>query len=112
MLPEQIDTTNSDHRAYMENVYKAHSVRGRENFESFYEAQCVWEDSMASKIADGLGKRQMVVLVGKGHVIRKFGIPNRVYSVNRLPFTTIYLTNVGENSSCDYADIIWVTDQE
>lgn len=112
MLPERIDTSNSDHRAYIENVYKAHSVKGRDEFESFYEAQCVWEDSMASKISDGLGKSQMVVLVGKGHIVRKFGIPDRVYKINQFPFKTIYLTRPGEDVNCEYADIIWVTGQE
>jgi uncharacterized iron-regulated protein len=112
MLPERIDTTNPDHRAYMEDVYKAHNIRGREDFEYFYEAQCAWEDGMASKVADGLGKSQMVVLVGKGHIVRKFGIPDRVYSFNRLPFVTIYLAHPDENLSRDYADIIWVTSQK
>jgi hypothetical protein len=72
MLPDRIEKTNSDYCAYMEDVYKAHAVRGREGFKSFCEAQCVREDSMASKIANGLEESQMVVLVGKDHIVHKF----------------------------------------
>ena len=109
-LPETIDTSDADHRAYVENIFKMHSIRGRENFDFFYQAQCTWEDAMAEAIADNLGSGKMVVLAGNGHITRKFGIPNRAFARNRVPFKTVYLAPVGNDVDPAWADYIWATD--
>jgi len=108
-LPAFIDTTNTEHRDYLEKIYKLHAFRGRDNFEFFYEAQCAWEDAMAAKMAEYLGTGKMVVLAGNGHIIRKFGIPNRAFARTRAPFATIYLAAVGREAERSWADYIWVT---
>ena len=74
-LPTRIDTGIAAHRAYIEEIYKMHRLRGRENFDYFYQAQCAWEDGMAQAIADHLDGGIMVVLAGNGHIQGKFGIP-------------------------------------
>jgi uncharacterized iron-regulated protein len=79
-LPDIIDTTNADHRAYLEEIFNLHAFSGRDKFEFFYEAQCTWEDAMADAVAENLGSGKMVVLAGNGHIIRKFGIPNRAFA--------------------------------
>lgn len=111
-LPEMIDTTVADHRAYVEKIYNLHTIRGRENFTYFYEAQCTWEDAMAETVAANLGLGKMVVLAGNGHIIRKFGIPNRAFSRNQAPFKTVYLAPVGGEADLSWADYLWVTQQE
>lgn len=108
-LPASIDTTNADHRNYLKKIYNLHSFRGRDNFEFFYEAQCAWEDAMAANVAEHLGTGKMVVLAGNGHIIRKFGIPNRAFARTRAPFATIYLAAVGGEAERAWADYIWVT---
>lgn len=108
-LPAAIDTGNAEHRAYVEEIFKMHTLRGRENFEYFYEAQCAWEDAMASAVADNLGSGKMVVLVGNGHITRKFGIPNRAHARNPAPFKTIYLAPVGDAAELAWADYLWAT---
>jgi len=108
-LPASIDTTNAEHRKYLENIYKLHAFRGRDNFEFFYETQCAWEDAMAAKVAEYLGTGKMVVLAGNGHIIRKFGIPDRAFARNQAPFATIYLAAVGGEAERSWADYIWVT---
>jgi uncharacterized iron-regulated protein len=108
-LPASIDTTNTDHRNYLEKIYNLHSFRGRDNFEFFYEAQCAWGDAMAANVAEHLGAGKMVVLAGNGHIIRKFGIPNRAFSRTRAPFATIYLAAVGGEAERSWADYIWAT---
>ena len=50
-LPAEIDTSDGDHRSYLEDIYKMHAFSGRGNFDFFYEAQCTWEDAMAAKVA-------------------------------------------------------------
>ncbi|BBO75030.1 hypothetical protein DSCW_24470 [Desulfosarcina widdelii] len=108
-LPASIDTTNTEHRTYLEKIYKLHAFRGRDNFEFFYEAQCAWEDAMAAKVDEYLGAGKIVVLAGNGHIIRKFGIPDRAFARTRAPFATIYLAAVGSEAEPSWADYIWVT---
>jgi uncharacterized iron-regulated protein len=93
------DTTNADHRAYVEEIFKKHKVRGRESFEHFYMVQCVWEETMAESIALYLKKRSMmVVLVGNGHIIHKFGIPDRAFDRTGATFRTLLLAPAGSNA--------------
>lgn len=113
LLPRHIDTSNSAHRAYLENIYKMHAtmstIRGRDNFEFFYEAQCAWEDGMAEMVAANVGVGKMVVLAGNGHIIKKFGIPDRAFARVAAPFKTIYLASVGDEAELDWADYLWAT---
>lgn len=111
-LPDKIDTSNTAHRNYVESVYKLHHHKIRKNFDYFYEAQCVWEDIMAQSIARGIKNYKMVVLSGNGHIIRKFGIPDRVFSRIKLPFKTILPERSGSQAELSYADYIWVTPQK
>jgi len=108
-LPKEIDTTDPAHRAYLEEVFKQHHGRVRDNFESFYQAQCVWEDVMAESIAEHLKGGMMVVIAGNDHIIRKFGIPNRAFKRTGASFRTIYLAPAGRTVTPDVADYIWVT---
>lgn len=111
MLPENIDTSNSKHRAYLEEIFNSHRHRfkGSGNFDYFYEAQVVWEDTMAESVARNLGTGRMVVLVGNGHIVFKFGIPDRVFNRTGASFRTVYLASAGSEVQMDYADYIWVT---
>ena len=108
-LPETIDTGIKAHRDYVEKVFQEHLQSGLEDFEPFYEAQCVWEDVMAESVADRPGNGPMAVLVGNGHIVRKFGIPDRAYARKAEPFKTVYLAPTGESVESDYADYVWVT---
>ena len=64
---------------------------------------------MAEKVGDNLGTGKMVVLAGNGHIIRKFGIPNRAFARTEAPFKTIYLASVGGEAELSWADYLWVT---
>lgn len=108
-LPKEIDLHNKAHRAYLKRIFSFHHVKGRTSFEYFYEAQCVWEDGMAQAIADNLGQNPMVVLTGNGHIIHKFGIPDRAFKRTGAPFCTVYLAEPDEHTEFSYADYIWLT---
>jgi len=108
-LPGDIDTSDIDHRAYLKEIYKQHHALGRDDFESFYMAQCAWDEGMAESIARGIGKSKMVVLTGNGHIYRKFGIPARTYRRTSLPYRTIYLAPAGTDISLSDGDYIWAT---
>ena len=110
-LPSIIDTSNADHRAYIEEIFNIHTIKGRDTFAYFYEAQCTWEDAMADKVATNLGSGKMVVLVGNGHIIKKFGVPNRAFARNPAPFKTIYLAPVDGEADLSWADYLWATQE-
>ena len=112
LLPQEIDTTDAEHRSYVENIFKMHKIKGRDDFESFYAAQCAWEDAMAQAVANNLGNDTMVVIAGNGHIKRKFGIPNRAFKRSQAPFRTVYLSTPGMEVTLEDGDYIWVTPED
>ena len=112
-LPQQVDLTNSAHRDYVQKIFENHKhhFRGEVEFENFYAAQCVWEDTMAEAVAQNLNNDAMVVLAGNGHIQFKYGIPDRVFKRTGAAFATIYPVSVssGKEVAPDIADYIWVT---
>ncbi len=112
-LANSIDLKNENHRAYLREVYKKHSHRDLKRFDYFYQAQCVWEDTMAENIGTYLvkEKRKMVVFTGNGHIIKKFGIPDRTLKHAQVDLATVILFPFTgqlkiEKESADY---VWIT---
>ena len=108
-LPTDIDTSNSGHRRYVKKIFDLHHVAGMDDFENFYAAQCVWEDAMAESIARNMGDGKMIIIAGNGHIVQKFGIPDRAYKRTGAPFRTLYLAPSGSEVELSYADYIWLT---
>ncbi len=113
-LAGNIDLNNEGHKAYLREAYKRHAHLGLQDFDYFYQAQCVWEDTMAENIAEYLKKNggKMVVFSGNGHIIKKFGVPDR--TLRRLPvrMATIVLQpllNGRTDIKKGMADYIWLT---
>jgi len=110
-LPENIDLTNADHRAYAREAFDRHHTLSEANFDYFYMAQCVWEDTMAEAVARNLNGDKMVVLAGNGHIIRKFGIPDRAFLRTAAPFKTVYPAAVDSSPELSFGDYIWITEK-
>jgi uncharacterized iron-regulated protein len=108
-LPKEIDTTNTAHRNYAEEVFKRHHFKSNVKFDDFYMAQCVWDEIMAESIASNLGNKKIVVLTGNGHIQYKYGIPDRTFRRTGASFRTIYLASVGEEVELGVADYILIT---
>jgi uncharacterized iron-regulated protein len=108
-LPETLDLDHPDHRAYVERIYRRHHpmLKGRDNFESFYAAQAVWEDAMAEAIAHHLDRGRILVLVGNGHIVRKFGIPDRAFSRTGAPFRTVLPVSPEDPPDPNDGDYLW-----
>ena len=65
----------------MQGAFGAHGAHGDFNFDNFFAAQVVWDETMANTIADFRAANpttKVVVLAGQGHVIFGHGIPDRV----------------------------------
>lgn len=110
-LPEKMDFTNSDHRAYVKSVYDNHGghVGRRYDFESFYAAQVVWDEVMAESVSEYINGRVMVVFAGRGHIVEGFGIPERAHDRTGLAYRTITPQAAGKPVDFDAADYIWIT---
>ena len=110
LLPKDIDTSQADHRAYLETIFDQHHFHGKGDFQFFYEAQCAWEDGMAQKVAENLDRAaKMVVIAGNGHIIHKFGIPERANKRRPAPYCTIILGTSEMDAASDDGDFIWTT---
>jgi uncharacterized iron-regulated protein len=109
-LPAEIDTGIAAHRNFAQQVFRMHDFKGNVRFEDFYLAQCVWEDVMAESVASNLGADRMVVLAGNGHIQFKYGIPERAFKRNAVPYRTVYQASADEEVDPSIADYIWFSD--
>ena len=85
-LPGNIDKSDRDYRKRLEKIFKEHTKAPSANVEHFWEAQLVWDETMAERAAGYLSEhpeKAMVILAGSGHIEFGSGIPNRVR--RRLP---------------------------
>lgn len=110
----EINLDNQAHRDYLREVFKKHSHHHQlKNFEYFYQAQCVWEETMAENIARYLAdnKGKMVVFTGNGHITNKYGIPDRVLKRIAANMATIVLYPLTDRLiiNKNMADYVWLT---
>ncbi|MEG3922159.1 ChaN family lipoprotein [Microcoleus sp. T3_A4] len=115
----EIRTDNPEYRQLLLEVFQQHQKAGQGNstaFERFLQAQVLWDETMAEKIAEFVKANpdyQVVVLAGKGHIIYGYGIPSRVE--RRLGVGNVKVRSVLLNSndnpvlSADrpIADFVW-----
>lgn len=81
-LAAEVDTSNEAYREILRDFFEAHSGHGNSSgFENFVAAQVLWDETMAKNIAEYHQNHpltQIIVIVGRAHVINNYGIPNRV----------------------------------
>lgn len=119
-----IDTSDPRHRRYIRKVFEAHEKTSGGGFERFYEAQCVWDDTMAETVSDFVMSRdgedkRIVVFSGSGHIVYKFGIPERALRRTGLSYATILPSSLKKvpkklydekQPSVVIADFLWLTE--
>jgi aminopeptidase N len=79
-IPENLDWTNTAYKDWLGGIYKEHPAEEVSGFETFYQAQILWDETMAESVHEYLSSHpgaQMVVLAGNGHVAYGYGIPSR-----------------------------------
>lgn len=80
-VPSSIDFSNTKYKEYLKMVYGMHQSKQFKNFDEFYHAQLLWDESMAKNMVDYMQKHpntNMTVLAGNGHVMHGYGIPSRI----------------------------------
>jgi uncharacterized iron-regulated protein len=113
LLAKDIDLDNEGHRAYLQDVFEGDAHSSLANFEFFYEAQCVWEDTMAENVAASLegADETLVVFTGNGHIINRFGIPDRTAARISADTATVLLSPMEDRMTIarNSADYVWLT---
>lgn len=94
-LPSQIDKSDAAYRDRVHEVFQEHPGAEEAEFEHFWEAQLVWDETMAEQAANYLQShpgKAVVVLAGAQHIAFGSGVPSRV--VRRVPelATAVLLT--------------------
>ncbi len=112
-LADDIDLNKEKHRTYLQEVFKNEAHHVLNDFDYFYQAQCVWEDTMAENISKALKNKNevMVVLAGNGHIINKYGIPDRTLGRTPVEMATVVLWPMEERLiiTKQAADYVWLT---
>jgi aminopeptidase N len=91
-LPDTMDMSDEDYRDRLRSVFEGHKSFGERDFNHFFQAQIVWDETMAQSVAEYVKKnpgRQMVVLAGAGHLMFASGIPKRVFRRNGLDYSIV-----------------------
>ena len=80
----EIDLSNDEYRQATAEIYQQHIEAEQGNstdLDNFFAAQVLWDETMAEAIAlyyQHNPQNQIVVLVGKAHVMNDYAIPDRV----------------------------------
>ncbi len=115
----EIRTDNAPYRQLLANTFKLHQHSGHgnsANFEKFFLAQVLWDETMAASVTKFLKANPnylVVVLAGQGHIIYGYGIPSRVarrLQNKRLVQRSVLLNPVKDksvDSKNAIADFVW-----
>ena len=80
LIPSRMDFSDDAYRERLEKVFQEHQDFGAGNFNFFYQAQILWDETMSEAIDEFLKAHpsdHMVVLAGNGHLAYRSGIPKR-----------------------------------
>ena len=109
-LPENRKLDVPGYRERIESAFTMHAGQKQGgNFSGFFQAQALWDETMAETIADYLVTHpdmRMVVIAGRGHVDKNNAIPPRVS--RRLPVSQAVVVNsTGPADASETADFIF-----
>lgn len=102
-------------------IRKEYTVHGKDairDFESFFEAQLAWEETMAQTLAERLDKTdckcKIVVAVGKGHISDRLGLPYFTFIRKPVQYRTIAPVPIDypyTTTDPNLADYVVITDK-
>ncbi len=105
-LPDKLDFSNELYRVDLHRVFDIHGKETNlKDFNQFFQAQTLWDETMADSAAKFLADNpasKLVILAGNGHVRHKYGIPQRLYRRVKEPYTVIVQDEEIEDGIADY----------
>ncbi len=120
-LPE-VDLSNLTYKHWLEKIFSSHGAKmSEEKMQHFFEAQVLWDETMADSAVEAVNKRKadrLIAIVGRGHFEWDWGIPSRIrrriqsgYSDGKV---RVLIPSEGNLPKIDvlkekrFADYIWV----
>jgi aminopeptidase N len=104
-IPPDMDLSDSDYRDRLKNIFDQHKNSEEKNFDFFYQAQLLWDETMSRSIDEFLIKNpdyQMVVIAGRGHIEYGSGIPKRTFRRNGKDYAIVLIDSDVEKGIADY----------
>jgi aminopeptidase N len=104
-VPQQLDFSDEEYRERLRDVFSRHKGSGEKSFDGFYQAQILWDETMASSVDEFLKKNpdyRMVVFAGGGHLAYGSGIPKRAFRRNGLSYSIILNDSDPERDIANY----------
>ncbi len=109
---------NSPYRELIKDQYEQHARESIKSFESFYEAQLAWEETMAETLSQALRRYgdsvTVVALIGKGHMSQGMGVPKWTASLVPHPYKTVAPVPMNYPHSVldpNLGNFVWVTEK-
>ncbi|OPL16334.1 MAG: hypothetical protein AVO38_08270 [delta proteobacterium ML8_D] len=106
-VPVDLDWSNTGYKIRLREIFEEHPAGEVKNFDTFYQAQVLWDETMAQSVHNYLSNnpdRQMVVLAGNGHIAFGDGIPSRIYRRGNYDQATIIINTNSESLQHEMAD--------
>ena len=104
-VPQDMDLSDMAYKTRLRELFEGHSNSKDRNFDFFYEAQILWDESMAHNLAAFMRENpghQAVVIAGLGHLAFGSGIPKRAYRLNGDEYSVILNDGDIEKSISDF----------
>ena len=106
LIPEDLDFSDSRYAHDLREVFALHSdQKALEDFNYFYQAQVLWDETMAETAYQFLRKtphRKLIILAGNGHLRHRYGIPKRLQRRIMTSSAVILQDETLENGIADY----------
>jgi aminopeptidase N len=106
-VPVELDWSNTVYKTRLRQIFEEHPEGEVKNFDDFYQAQVLWDETMAQCVHDYLNNnpdRQMVVLAGNGHIAFGDGIPSRTCRRGKYDQAIIIANAICDSIEQDMAD--------
>ena len=104
-IPQQMDFSDDEYRNRLKKIFSRHRNAGEKNFDFFYQAQILWDETMALSVDEFLKKNpdfRMVVFAGSGHLAYGSGIPKRAFRRNGFPYLIVLNDGDAERDIANY----------
>ena len=105
-LPSAMDFTDKQYQQDLYQIFLTHQQQfNHQNFDYFLQSQLLWDETMAQTAHQYLlahPQTKLIVLAGNGHLMYRYGIPQRLYRRNGEPFSVIIQDETIAKGIADY----------
>ncbi len=106
LIPESLDFSDNRYAHDLREVFALHNGQeALQDFNYFYQAQVLWDETMAETAHQFLQKspqRKLIVLAGNGHLRHRYGIPKRLHRRIMTSSAVILQDEALESGIADY----------